>query len=171
MYKVFFKDRTVYFGDDFSKAFGRNKGLFYRYSNIQELNELVKAFFSLSKIENLYIFHHDMLSVIEEFKACFTFIEAAGGLVFNTAGEFLIIKRNEIWDLPKGKLEKRENFEEAAIREVEEETGLHGLELLQPLISTYHTYTLNDERVLKKHNGLKCYTREKDYQSRKSRRI
>ena len=136
MYKVFFKDRTVYFGDDFSRAFGKNKGLFYRYNNIQELNELVEAFFTLNKIENLYIFHHDMLSVIEEFKACFRFIEAAGGLVFNSDGEFLVIKRNHIWDLPKGKLEAEENFENAALREVEEEVGLKGLQIIQPIIST-----------------------------------
>ena len=33
MYKVFFNDRTVFFGDDFSKAFKRNKGLFYKFNN------------------------------------------------------------------------------------------------------------------------------------------
>ncbi|TFH26690.1 MAG: NUDIX domain-containing protein [Bacteroidia bacterium] len=150
MYKVFFNDRTVYFGDNFSRAFVRNKGLFYKYNNIQELNELIELFSKLNQINSLYIFHEDMLMVIEEFKACFHVIEAGGGVVFNRSKEFLAIKRNGIWDLPKGKLEKGEDFQEAALREVEEETGLSGLKLMEPLISTYHTYRLKGEKVLKK---------------------
>ena len=150
MYKVFFNDRTVYFGDNFSRAFERNKGLFYRYNNILELDELLKAFSSLNQIQSLYIFHEDMLMLIEEFKACFTIIEAGGGLVFNSRGEFLTIKRNGVWDLPKGKLEKGEDFETAALREVKEEVGLKELALVHPIISTYHTYSIKRERILKK---------------------
>ncbi len=52
---------------------------------------------------------------------------SAGGIVKNDQ-EFLLIKvkymgSNEIWTFPKGKLEKGENYEEAALREVLEETG------------------------------------------------
>lgn len=150
MYKVFFNDRTVYFGDNFSKAFIKHKGLFYKYNGFQELNELVGMFDSLNQISNLYIFHEDMLELFEEFKACFKVIEAGGGLVFNTRGEFLVIHRNGTWDLPKGKLEKGEDFQKAALREVEEETGLQELQLVDPLMSSYHTYTLKQKRVLKK---------------------
>jgi 8-oxo-dGTP pyrophosphatase MutT (NUDIX family) len=150
MYKVFFNDRTVYFGDNFSRAFMKNKGLFYKYSNLQELDELLNVFSKVSYIENLYIFHEDMLMLIEEFKACFTSIEAGGGVVFNSRGEFLTIKRHGIWDLPKGKLEKGEDFAMAALREVEEETGLKSLEITHPVISTYHTYSLKKQRILKK---------------------
>jgi len=150
MYKVFFKDRTVYFGDDFSKAFGKNKGLFYKFNNIQELSELVSAFFALTKIENLYIFHDDILSLVEEFKACFNFVEAAGGVITNKKGEFLIMKRDGIWDLPKGKLEPGEDFETAALREVEEEIGLSGIRVKQQIVSTYHTYHLSEDQILKK---------------------
>ncbi|MGW8316918.1 MAG: NUDIX hydrolase [Bacteroidales bacterium] len=150
MYKVFFNDRTVFFGDDFSKAFKRNKGLFYKFNNFQELYDLIELFASLKQIRNLYIFHTDMLLLIEEFKACFTVVEAAGGLVFNEQGEFLVIRRREMWDLPKGKLEKGETIEQAALREVEEETGLQGLVTVMPMISTYHVYPLGKERILKK---------------------
>ena len=128
----------------------KNKGLFYKYNNIQELDELLNVFREVSYIENLYIFHEDMLMLIEEFKACFTMIEAGGGVVFNSKGEFLTIKRNGIWDLPKGKLEKGEDFANAALREVEEETGLKGLEIIHPVISTYHTYSQKKKRILKK---------------------
>ncbi|HDR68394.1 MAG TPA: NUDIX domain-containing protein [Bacteroidaceae bacterium] len=158
MYKVFFKDRTVYFGDDFSKAFLKNKGLFYKFSNLQELNELIEAFFMLKRINNLYIFHDDILTLVEEFKACFNFVEAAGGLVTNKKGEFLIMMRDGIWDLPKGKLDKGEDYQTAALREVEEEVGLSGLRLIQQIVSTYHTYHLSEDRVLKKTKWFEiCY--------------
>ena len=150
MYKVFFNDRTVYFGDNFSRAFMKNKGLFYKYNNLQELDELLGVFGEVSHIRNLYIFHEDILELVEEFKACFNYLEAGGGLVFNSKGEFLVIERNGVWDLPKGKLEEGECFETAALREVEEETGLQGLQLVHPVISTYHTYFLKEKRMLKK---------------------
>jgi len=149
MYKVFFKDRTVYFGDDFSKAFEKNNGLFYRFTNSSELKALVNRFFSMDQVKNLHIFYEDIRLLQKEFKACFTFIEAGGGVVLNSLGEFLVIQRNGIWYLPKGKLEKGEDFETAALREVEEETGLKGLKLIQPLISTYHTYIMADQKILK----------------------
>lgn len=150
MYKVFFDDRTVFFGDDFSRAFTKHKGLFYKYNNFIELIELVGLFDSLDQIKNLYVLHDNILMVFEEFKACFTLIEAGGGVVLNDGGEFLMIHRKGTWDLPKGKLEKGEDFQGAAFREVEEETGLSGLQVVEPLVSTYHTYHLEDKHILKK---------------------
>jgi hypothetical protein len=150
MYKVFFNDRTVYFGDDFSRAFTKHNGLFYKYSSFRELNELVGFFDSLTQINKLYILHEDILMVFEKFKACFKVIEAGGGVIFNKKGEFLVIFRNGTWDLPKGKLEPGEDFQQAAEREVAEETGLSGLQVNESLLSTYHTYVSKGDRVLKK---------------------
>jgi len=150
MYKVFFNDRTVYFGDNFSRAFERNRGLFYRYGDFYELKELLGLFDSLTTIHSLYLLHDDMLHLIKEFQACFDMVYAGGGLVFNKQGQFLTIQRNGKWDLPKGKLEGQEDFERAALREVKEETGLKDLQLVDPLISTYHTYRLEGKMILKK---------------------
>jgi 8-oxo-dGTP diphosphatase len=54
---------------------------------------------------------------------------AAGGVVWRRAGggvEIALVHRPRYddWSLPKGKLDEGERFEDAARREVEEETGL-----------------------------------------------
>ena len=76
----------------------------------------------------------------EHFKSQFVEIPAAGGLVRNSEGAFLFIKRLGVWDLPKGKIEKKETPELAAVREVEEECGLSGLQVINQLDSTFHIY-------------------------------
>lgn len=78
------------------------------------------------------------------------YIEAAGGAVYNTLGQLLLIRRLGKWDLPKGKLEAGESVEECAIREVEEECGISELVITGQLPDTYHMYLLSGKRVLKK---------------------
>ncbi|MGP1362594.1 MAG: NUDIX hydrolase [Bacteroides sp.] len=70
----------------------------------------------------------------------FTRIDAAGGIIVSPTGKFLFILRRQYWDLPKGKVEAGETYEQTAIREVKEETGIHEVEIVQPLISTWHLY-------------------------------
>jgi 8-oxo-dGTP diphosphatase len=52
-------------------------------------------------------------------------IRAAGGVV-SRDGRVAVVHRPKYddWSLPKGKLDPGESFEDAALREVEEETGL-----------------------------------------------
>jgi 8-oxo-dGTP pyrophosphatase MutT (NUDIX family) len=73
-------------------------------------------------------------------------IEAAGGVLYRinkNKVEILLIYRNDVWDLPKGKIEDDESYEECALREVSEEVGLVNLELTGYLTDTYHEYTEN----------------------------
>ncbi len=50
---------------------------------------------------------------------------SAGGVIFNNKNQVLVLQRkNGNWVLPKGHIEKGENIEETAIREVKEETGI-----------------------------------------------
>jgi 8-oxo-dGTP pyrophosphatase MutT (NUDIX family) len=58
-------------------------------------------------------------------------VQAAGGVLWRRAGEQLEIAvihrpRYDDWSLPKGKLDDGESFEQAAVREIEEETGFRG---------------------------------------------
>jgi 8-oxo-dGTP diphosphatase len=53
-------------------------------------------------------------------------VQAAGGVVVADDGRVVLVHRPRYddWTLPKGKLDGGESFEDAALREVEEETGL-----------------------------------------------
>jgi 8-oxo-dGTP diphosphatase len=52
-------------------------------------------------------------------------IGAAGGVVMRDGQVALVHRpRYDDWTLPKGKLDPGESFEEAAVREVQEETGI-----------------------------------------------
>jgi 8-oxo-dGTP diphosphatase len=68
-------------------------------------------------------------------------IEAAGGVVVRDGLVALVHRpRYDDWTLPKGKLDPPESFEEAAVREVQEETGLRG-RLVRELPATNYNVT------------------------------
>ncbi len=74
---------------------------------------------------------------------------AAGGVVI-IDNQFVAIERNGIPDLPKGHIEKGESPEVAALREVEEETGITNLEIIKELPATWHCYLLDNQWTIKK---------------------
>lgn len=76
-------------------------------------------------------------------------VVAGGGKVYNKKGQILFIYRNDKWDLPKGKAEKKETIEETAIREVSEETGVKHLKITKPLKTTYHIFKRNGRYRIK----------------------
>lgn len=80
----------------------------------------------------------------------FRVIEAGGGLIRNSQGEYLLIFRNGKWDLPKGKLDKKERPDTAAVRECREECGLKEIKLQDFLMHTYHIYPYKGNWALKK---------------------
>jgi 8-oxo-dGTP pyrophosphatase MutT (NUDIX family) len=150
MYKVFFNDRVVLLTDDFIRNFQVKYGLFYKYKDVSELKELLGFYWDLKQINTLFIFHHDIDELRERFKSCFQSVNAAGGLVRNEEGQYLVMKRRGKWDLPKGKVNRNEKLQDAALREVSEETGLTDLKIINPLLSTYHSYFIDDELILKR---------------------
>ncbi|MCW3105877.1 MAG: hypothetical protein JWQ09_383 [Segetibacter sp.] len=76
-------------------------------------------------------------------------IIAAGGIVENEENKILFQFRREKWDLPKGKLDEGETIEACAVREVEEETGLHDIQLGELVGITHHFYNENGTDIEK----------------------
>lgn len=85
-----------------------------------------------------------------EWKKQFINIDAAGGMVIRSDRSFLGIYRMDKWDLPKGKADPGETPEVTALREVEEECGISGLEVVRKITDTFHIYPLRGDFVLKK---------------------
>lgn len=100
--------------------------------------------------KNFVAKQEDPEEVIISLRKRYKYIEAAGGLVLNDKEKVLMIHRLGVWDLPKGKLDTGETPRKAAIREIEEECGIGKLKIIKSLPPTYHIYTLNGKRILKK---------------------
>lgn len=67
---------------------------------------------------------------------------SAGGIVLNSEGKVLVVNQNhDSWSLPKGHIEKGENALEAAKREINEESGIKDLTLIQEL-GTYERHKI-----------------------------
>ena len=87
----------------------------------------------------------DAEQLFEIIKGDCKYVEAAGGYVLNALGQSLVIVRNGLYDLPKGKIEPGEDPETAAVRKVNEETGVSP-KIDRKLIDTYHFYRWGDEK-------------------------
>jgi 8-oxo-dGTP pyrophosphatase MutT (NUDIX family) len=157
MYKVFFNERIVLLTDDFINNFQLKDGLFYKFREVEELKEIISVYWELKLVDKLFIFHNDICELQEKFKTCFKTIQAAGGLVRNNEGKYLFINRRDKWDLPKGKINVNEAKEDAAIREVNEECGLNNLEIINPLLATYHSYLIDNQLILKKTSWFEMF--------------
>ncbi|MEO8884604.1 MAG: NUDIX domain-containing protein [Mucilaginibacter sp.] len=111
------------------------------------------------KAARFYVLCTDAKAYLKKLSQSLPLIEAAGGIVKNTAGAYLFIYRNDKWDLPKGKIEKGEKTKEAAVREVEEECGIKVSQLGTKICKTYHAYISREEVVLKKTHWYKMKSR------------
>lgn len=101
------------------------------------------------KIHYVNLYHKKENKLLHHLKKKLKVITAAGGMVFNPKKEILFIHRKGRWDLPKGKVDKGESLEEAAIREVWEETGVQNLKIIRFIDTTYHILKRNGKYKLK----------------------
>jgi len=150
MYKVFFEDR-LFIISDFPISKNDYKGVLHiPYTTKSCISENLNLIRDDITVNTINIYHREIGKIFNEFVGFFTWIEAAGGIVFNDSGKILFILRNNKWDLPKGKSETGETIETTALREVEEECGIKNMFIERFLNHTYHTYESDDQRILKK---------------------
>jgi len=140
MYKVFFNDSIIVLTSEVKKSSKNNISHELDLNSYSIINQIIRDIESGTKSSEYYLHHPDLNQLWNYFRSYFVEIPAAGGLVKNDSGLFLFIHRLGYWDLPKGKIEKRETPEVAAVREVSEECGLSGMKIIKQLDSTYHLY-------------------------------
>jgi 8-oxo-dGTP pyrophosphatase MutT (NUDIX family) len=148
MYKVFIQDRPIIFisVDEISNY----DGFFISHSIGENQNQFILNLMSdLPKEIQLYIIGQNPKDEMISFFKNYDIIEAAGGIV-KRKDKYLFIKRNGVWDLPKGKVEPSESTVMAAKREIEEECGIKNPTVNDLILITYHTYTYAGVPTLKK---------------------
>ena len=157
MYKVFFNQKPILLTTDIISPKEDSPFFYVKFTNKKFIVQILKS----KKVKTLYLFHPKEDKLWYYFLNMFKLIEAAGGLVRNIKTDhFLFIFRNKKWDLPKGRINKNEHVKHAAIREVEEETGVESLSITKPLNTTYHIFKRSGKYRLKK---TFWYLMETDY--------
>ena len=145
MYKVFYNQKPIYLTTELIENSNEFPLFFAKYTTVNSLMKALKS----KKVSGVYFYHPRQEKLEQHFYKRFPKVEAAGGLVENKDGRFLFIYRNNKWDLPKGKIEKKEIILDAAVREVTEETGTADLIVTKPLPITHHIYKANGKYKLK----------------------
>lgn len=140
MYKVFVENRPIIICEKNTFPFDSNI-LFAE--NIRSIEKDVFSLFEKSSPKiPIVLLTKDPEAEFNRLFAKHSVIIAAGGIV-RKKDEYLFIKRFGKWDIPKGKLEKNENPELGAIREIEEECGISNPKIEHLICETLHTYRDN----------------------------
>ena len=135
MYKVFVNDTPIILTSSLKKE---NNFPTYNFKDIV-VDKIIQQLQNKEAL-GITLYSSNLEKDWKNFISFMTVIPAAGGLVLNSKKEILFIYRNNVWDLPKGWIEKNETIETAAIREVEEECGIFDLTITKKLLTTYHIY-------------------------------
>ncbi|NCO62862.1 MAG: NUDIX domain-containing protein [Flavobacteriales bacterium] len=144
MYKIFVNDKPIVLTTKVEQEIHFKNYLL----DTVHLGKVIKAL-NTSSLKEARLIHKDENKLLKKFLKKLPNVVAGGGKVFNDQGDILFIYRNDKWDLPKGKIEGNESIEKTAIREVTEETGVNGLEIIKPLETTYHIFKRNGRHRIK----------------------
>lgn len=144
MYRVFVNDKPIVL-----TTVAESETYFKNYKlNDVKLPKVIRKL-NTTNLQEVRLIHKDENKLLKKFLKKLPNVVAGGGKVFNDKGEILFIYRNGKWDLPKGKVEGNETIEQTALREVMEETGVAGLEIVKPLETTYHIFKRNGRYKIK----------------------
>ena len=160
MYRLFCNNRTLSANNFCENLLSTDNKC---VKNYDDLAAKINGWLADDTIGNLDLGDVDGENLAFAIKKIFHQAPAAGGVVV-IDNQFVAIERHGIPDLPKGHIEKGETPEVAALREVEEETGITNLKIIKELPATWHCYLLNNQWTIKKtswylmrtKSGMKC---------------
>lgn len=146
---IFFNQRELILCKEKEMAGNDPEAVIIIDNGTESLKEAVNTIENNANIRRLYVICKDTEESYGRIRSMFREIDAAGGLIDNGNRQYLLILRNGIWDLPKGKREKGEDIKETAAREVMEECGIPSPEVNELICITDHTYRLEGQPILK----------------------
>ena len=140
MHKIYFEKRCIIICKPDDQALADPNSIEFHIGDQINIHTLVDMFEASESLSRIYISTDDTEWMDRKVCAEFKEVDAAGGLVSNRRGDYLLISRNGLWDLPKGHRDPGEAIEVTAMREVSEETGIGELELGSLICVTDHCY-------------------------------
>ena len=144
MHKIYFEKRCIIICPPQEQALSDPNAIIYNIGTNVDIQLLVGIFETSDTLQRVYIPTEDVEDTYHRICSEFLEVNAAGGLVSNKRGDFLLIRRNGMWDLPKGHQDPGEDISTTALREVREETGIDQLESRGLICITDHCYRRND---------------------------
>ena len=140
MHKIYFEKRCIIICSPDELALADPNAVLFSIGSSADIHDLVEMVEISDSLHRVYIPTEDVEETYRTICAEFREVNAGGGLVSNRRGDFLLISRNGMWDLPKGHQDPGEEISVTALREVEEETGIEHLLLGDLICITDHCY-------------------------------
>ena len=140
MHKIYFEKRCIIICPPQEQALTDPNAIQFTPGETPGIHSLIEMFEQSDSLNKTYIPTEDTEQTYRKICTEFKEVNAGGGLVSNRRGDYLLINRNNMWDLPKGHQEEGENIEVTALREVQEETGVDKLEIRKLICITDHCY-------------------------------
>lgn len=143
MHKIYFEKRAIVICPPYEQALTDPNAIQFTLGEQIDIHKLIGMFEVSESLNRIYIPVDNEEEIYRRICAEFVEVDAGGGLVSNRRGDFLLINRNGLWDLPKGHHEQGEDIRMTALREVQEETGVDKLILRDLICITDHCYKRN----------------------------
>ena len=143
MHKIYFEKRCIIICSPDDEALSDPNSVEFHPGDRLDIGRLAALFEVQDTLSRIYSPSDNIEKTYRRFCSEFKEVNAAGGLVSNRRGDFLLISRYGLWDLPKGHQEAGEDIETTALRDVQEETGVDQLELRRLICITDHCYLRN----------------------------
>ena len=143
MRKIYLEKRSIIICREDDSVLTDPNAIRFSIGNNRGLTGMIEMFEISDTLQRIYIPTDDIEGTYAQVCREFLEVNAGGGLVENRRGDFLLINRNGLWDLPKGHQDPEEDISVTALREVQEETGIEELELKELICITDHCYKRN----------------------------
>ena len=143
MHRIYFEKRCILICSPDDQILSDPNMIRFSLGGSQDIHSLVDMVEVSDSLHRVCIPTSDIRGTYKAICAEFLEVNASGGLVSNRRGDYLLISRNGMWDLPKGHQDPGEDIQVTALREVQEETGISELEVRELICITDHCYRRN----------------------------